>query len=92
MISKLKKYGVRGVNLKLLESFLDDCKQFIAYSNNNTSFEKIACGVPQGSVLGPLLLLIYVNDLSQASNRLDSIIFGDDTNLSYSHHQIKILF
>ena len=91
-ISKLRKYGVRGVDLKLFESFLDDRKQFIAYSNNNTSFEKITCGVPQGSVLGHLLLLIYINDLSQASNKLESIIFADDTNPSYSHHQIKILF
>ena len=92
MISKIKNYGVRGVNLKLFESYLDNRKQFITYNNNNTSLEKITCGVPQGSILGPLLFLIYVNDLSQASNMSDPIMFTDDVNLFYCHYQIKILF
>ena len=54
--------------------------QFIKYSNLNASFQKIVCGVPQGSVLGPLLFLIYVNDLKDASKSLDCIMFGDDSN------------
>ena len=92
MISKLKNYGVRGVNLKWFESYLDNRKQLIAYNNNNTSLVKIACGVPQGSILVPLLFLIYVNDQSQATHILDPIIFADETNFFYCHHQIKILF
>ena len=52
----------------------------------------MTCGVPQGSILGPLLFLIYINDLCEASNILDPIMFADDTNLFYSHHQIKFLF
>ena len=91
LISKLKNYGVRGNNLKWFESYLNH-KQFIAYNNKYTSFETITCGVPQGSILGPLLFLIYVNNLNQVSNILDPIMFADKTNFFYSHHQIKTLF
>ena len=52
----------------------------------------ITCGVTQGSILGPLSFLIYVNDLSQVSNILDPIMFTGDTNFFYSRHQIKTLF
>ena len=92
LISKLKNYGVRGNNLKWFESYLNNRKQFIAYNNKYTSFEIITCGVTQGSILGPLSFLIYVNDLSQVSNILDPTMFAADTNFFYSHHQIKILF
>ena len=91
LISKLKNYAVRGNNLKWFESCLNSCKQLIAYSNKYTSFETITCGVAQG-FLGPLLFLINVNDLNQVSNILDPIMFADDTNVFYSHHQIKTLF
>ena len=53
---------------------------------------EIICGVPQGSILGPLLFLLYVNDLKNASTILDPIMFADDTNLFYSHSNIKTLF
>ena len=93
MISKLKNYdGVKGNNLKWFESYLNNRKQFIGYKNKYTSFESITCGVPLGSILGHILFLIYINDLSQASNILDPIMFADDTNLFYSHHRIKIIF
>ena len=57
-----------------------------------TSFADIKCGVPRGSILRPLLFLIYVSDLNGASDILDPIMFADDTNLFYSHKDVKTLF
>ena len=84
--------GVRGNNLKWFESYLHNRKQFISFNNRNTSFADIKCGVPQGSILEPLLFLIYANDLNRASDILDPIMFADNTNLFYSHKDIKTLF
>ena len=57
-----------------------------------TTSSQIICGVPQESILGPLLFLIYVNDLNNASSTLDPIMFDDDINLFYSHKNINQLF
>ena len=56
----------------------------------NTQPRKIICGVPQGSILGPLLFLIYVNDLCKASSELTAVMFADDTNLFISDTCVKI--
>ena len=92
LICKPKNYGVRRNSLKWFESYLNNRKQFISFNNKNTSFTDIKCGVPQGSILGPLLFLIYTNDLNQACDILDPIMVAYDTNLVYSQKVIKTLF
>ena len=92
LISKLW-YGIKGKMLKWLKSYLNERKQSISYSNvGKTSMYSIICGVPQGSILGPLLFLIYVNDLHKASSILKPVMFADDTNLFLSNKDINKLF
>ena len=92
LLTKLSYYGIKNINLKWFKSYLENRKQFISYGNNQTGTKNILCGVPQGSILGPLLFILFVNDLRQATNLLDPIMFADDTNLFCSDLNIKVLF
>ena len=93
LLRKMEIYGIGGTTLKWFENYLTNRKQYIQISNiKKTDLKDVVCGVPQGSILGPLLFLIYVNDLQYASNLLDPIMFADDTNLFYAEENIKTLF
>ena len=72
----------------MFKSYLNNRRKFITL-NSNTSFANISCSIPQGSILGPLLFLLYINDLSNVSPVLDPIMCADDTNLSYSNNDIE---
>ena len=90
---KMEIYGTGGTTLKRFENFVTNRKQYIQISKmKNTDLKHVVCGVPQGSILGPLLFLIYVNDLQYTSNLLDPIMFGDDANLFYAEENSKTLF
>ena len=86
-------YGIGGILLKWFKNYLTNRKQYSQISNiKNTNLKDIVCVVPNGSILGSFLFLIYENDLQYASNLLDPIMFGDDTNLLYAEENIKTLF
>ena len=91
LIKKMQFYGVRGNVLKWFYSYLDNRVQYVSVNNISSAIKHIPVGIPQGSVLGPLLFLLYVNDIQFASNILNSIIFADDTNLFASGDNIDVL-
>ena len=82
LLKKLYHYGIRGIPLKWFESYLSNRQQRTVLNNSESSFKQIVCGVPQGSILGPLLFLVYLNDLHKAVNNSITYHFADDTELS----------
>ncbi|MBY0580760.1 MAG: hypothetical protein K2P53_03665 [Rickettsiales bacterium] len=91
LISKLKHYGIRGIVNDWFRSYLTDRKQFVSINGYNSTNKSVVCGVPQGSVLGPLLFLIYINDINN-SIRFSSIhLFADDTNLLHINNSYTSL-
>jgi hypothetical protein len=81
LLNKLAHYGIRGVANDWLHSYLGHRQQYCTYNEFTSSKKYITCGVPQGSILGPLLFLIYVNDLGEIFKYATPIPFADDTNL-----------
>ena len=81
LIDKLK-YGINGTNLNLFSSYLNNHKQYTEIDHIKSNMLPITTGIPQGSILGPLLFIIYINDFAQASKMFNFIIYADDTTLS----------
>ena len=89
LMYKMEYYGFRGVVYDWFQSYLQNRKQYVNYNNYRSDFKNIICGVPQGSILGPLLFILYVNDIVNTSNVFKFILFADDTTILYSHADIK---
>ena len=93
LLKKLKHYGITDKNLAWFEIYLSNRKQYIEIGEKSkTDLKYVTCGVLQGSILGPLLFLVYVKDLPNASRLLGPIMFADDTNLFFNHEDVKHLF
>ena len=91
LLNKLYHYGIRGNSFKWLESYLNNRQQCVQVGNQISSFLPIKCGVPQGSVLGPLLFLVYINDIANSSKLIQFQLFADDTCIFYSHKNKIVL-
>ena len=91
LISKLEYYGVREVVKNWFSSYLKNRKQFVTINGFKSSLCAMNFGVPRGSVLGPLLFLIYINDLSVSVKNSIVHHFADDTNLLYINKSLKVL-
>ena len=81
LLHKLKYYGVTGAALRWFNDYLTNRKQYVQYKNNTSSEQIITTGVPQGSILGPLLFIIYINDIAKITNNFKFTIYADDTTL-----------
>ena len=91
ILTKLEHYGIRGIANEWFRSYLSNRQQFVSINNSDSSTLHITCGVPQGSVLGPLLFLIYINDFINSSSIFDFHLFADDSNLFYSDKDLQHL-
>ena len=92
LLYKLEYYGFLGIVFNVLEwfkNYLNNRNQYVSHNNCKSDLKYIVCGVPQGSILGPLLFILYVNDIIYTSNVLDCVLFADDTTILYSHKDMN---
>ena len=92
LTNKLQFYGIRGIALEWFKSYLNDRKQLVEYNGSQSELQEISCGVPQGSVLGPLLFILYTNDLPACFKHSNGILFADDTTVYYSHQDLVLAY
>ena len=91
LIKKAENMGLRGIVINWLMSYLNNRKQCVEFRNNKSSLRDVVCGVPQRSILGPLLSMIYINDICNASENLNFVLYADDTAFYTTDNDIDIV-
>ena len=92
LLKKLSLYGIRGQSLSWFQNYLDNRSLYVEYKGAISKQYNVTYGVPQGSVLGPLLFIIFINDLPQSINKSSTILFADDTTLLTTASNLDELF
>ena len=87
LLSKLRYYGIRGLPYNWFQSYLQDRRQYTVVGDSRSTLKNVTCGVPQGSNLGPLLFLIFINDLPNCSDMFQFTLFADDSTLTATFHR-----
>ena len=83
LFAKLEHYGIRDVALQWIKSYFSYRRQFVRINQTCSSTQTIKCGVPQGSILGRLFFILYINDHPRASKLTESLLFADDTSIFF---------
>ena len=91
LFAKIQHYGIRGKASHWFRSYFSNRQQFVQYNGACSQKKFMECGVPQGSILGPLLFLLYVNDICNVSSVFHFVLFSDDTNLFYANKDLSSL-
>ena len=92
LMKKMYCYGVRGIVLDWFKNYLSNRMQYVSLNNVNSKLLPVTCGVPQGSILGSLLFILFINDITNVSTSTKLIMFADDTNMFFKHENVNQLF
>ena len=91
LLDKLDIFGIRGPARKWFESYLSHRQQYVVYDSAESSHKHITIGVPQGSIIGPILFLMYINDIVCSTSHLQFLLFADDTNIFLQGNDLNAL-